>query len=553
LYFEKSLRSCSDPCTRDYPSNSPIHRRYNENPFLEVISFLLRVEEKMKKLVLSVVVVGFTCLFTSAALGDIIQVPTQYPTIQAGIDAASSGDTVEVAPGTYYENITMKSGVMIQGAGAGDDPSIHSIIDGGGTGSVVTASGVGSEATLDGFTITNGGGTIGGGMHNESSSPTVSNCTFSGNSADYYGGGMHNESSSPTVTNCAFSGNSADYYGGGMSNSSSSPTVTNCTFSGNSATYNSGGMSNWGSSSPTVTNCTFSGNSADFGGGMYNDSSSPTVSNCTFSGNSAGQQGSGMYNNTSSPTVTNCTFSGNSADYYGGGMSNSSSSSPTVTNCTFSGNSASAYAGGGMYNNTSSPTVTNCTFSGNSAGQQGGGMSNSSSSPTVTNCTFSGNSAAGGGGVYNYSSSPTVTNCTFFGNSAAGYGGGMFNWQSSFPTVTNCILWGDSSPEIYSEAGLSPSVSYSDIQGGYPGTGNINADPRFVDPDGPDDVVGTQDDDLHLTELSPCIDMGTSSGAPDTDLEGNMRPQGDGYDMGAYESPFTKPKAMPWIPLLLGD
>ena len=91
------------------------------------------------------------------------------------------------------------------------------------------------------------------------------------------------------------------------------------------------------------------------------------------------------------------------------------------------------------------------------------------------------------------------------------------------------------------------------MQGGYPGTGNINADPLFVDPDGPDYIPGNQDDDLHLKSGSPCIDTGTATGAPDTDLEGNIRPQGAGYDMGAYESPFTKLKAMPWIPLLLLD
>ena len=128
----------------------------------------------------------------------------------------------------------------------------------------------------------------------------------------------------------------------------------------------------------------------------------------------------------------------------------------------------------------------------------------------------------------------------------------MYN-RSSSPTVTNCILWGDSPPEL-SNYQSSPVVTYSDIQRGYAGTGNIYADPRFLDPDGPDNVPGTEDDDLHLTEHSPCIDKGTSSGAPDTDLEGNIRPQGAGYDMGAYESPFfAKPKAMPWIPSLLLD
>ena len=74
--------------------------------------------------------------------------------------------------------------------------------------------------------------------------------------------------------------------GGGMYNNSSSPTLTNVTFSGNSADYAAAGCTTT-SSSPTLTNVTFSGNSATDGGGMYNDHSSPTLTNVTFSGNSA--------------------------------------------------------------------------------------------------------------------------------------------------------------------------------------------------------------------------------------------------------------------------
>ena len=440
----------------------------------------------MKKLVLLVVLVGFTFLFTGTAFGDIINVPTaEYPTIQAGIDAASSGDTVQVAAGTYYENITMKSDVVIQGAGQG-----ISIIDGGGSGSVVTAIDVDSTATLDGFTITNGVSGAGGGMYNYQSSPSVTNCIFLGNSGAGGGGGMYN------------------YY--------SSPTVESCTFSGNT--------------------------SANNGGGMYNYYSSPAVENCAFLGNISDLYGGGMRNNNSSPTVTNCSFYDNSAAYWGGGMYNTDYSSPTLESCTFSENTASK--GGGMYTGiNSSPGLINCTFSGNSA-TMGGGMFNTAfSSGTVTNCIFSENSASLGGGINNDHASQTLTNCTFSGNSAV-LGGGMYNESSSSPTVTNNILWGDSPSEIYNASSSSPSVAYSDIQGGFTGTGNIDADPKFVD---------AANEDYHLQQGSPCIDTGTPSGAPATDLEGNPRPQGAGYDMGAYEFLLAKTTAMPWILLLLGD
>jgi len=222
----------------------------------------------------------------------------------------------------------------------------------------------------------------------------------------------------------------------------------------------------------------------------------------------------------------------------GGGMYNQSNSSPTVTNCTFSGNTAQS-RGGGMDNAVdSSPMVTDCTFSGNTAPHGGGGMDNYLSSPMVTNCTFSENSAAAsfGGGMYNFgSSSPTVTNCTFTGNTAS-TGGGMFN-SSSSPTVTNCIFWENSGSEISGVA----TVLFSDVQGGFDGVGNINADPLFVDP-----ING----DLRLSPGSPSIDAGNNSAIADladTDLDGNPRFADDPatadtgcgvpvvVDMGAYE------------------
>jgi parallel beta-helix repeat protein len=199
-------------------------------------------------------------------------------------------------------------------------------------------------------------------MYNTSGSPTVSNCTFSGNSGSV-GAGMCNLVSSPTVSNCTFTGNSAGL-GAGMSNRFSSPTVTGCTFSGNSA-YNGGGIYNR-PSSPTVTGCTFSGNSAYWGGGICNHSSSPTVSNCTFSGNSANRYGAGMFNwDSSSPTVSNCTFSGNSAYEYGGGMFNWDSSSPTMTDCILWGDTATS-GGHEIYNYdaTCTPVISYCDIAG---------------------------------------------------------------------------------------------------------------------------------------------------------------------------------------------
>ncbi|TEB14272.1 Chitinase A1 precursor [Pelotomaculum sp. FP] len=254
-------------------------------------------------------------------------------------------------------------------------------------------------------------------------------------------------------------------------------------------------------------------------------------------GNSASYTGGGMYNfYNNSPMLTNVTFSGNSA-IYGGGMSNYNSSSPTLINVTFSGNYASNRSGGGMWNDNSSPKLTNVTFSGNSAGIHGGGMSNDHySSPTLTNVTFSGNhSDYAGGGMENFDSSPTLTNVTFSGNSARNSGGGMYNHNSN-PTLTNCILWGNSGAQIYDGSFSNPTVTYSDIQGGYPGNGNIDADPLFVGPG-----------NLRLQADSPCINAGTNvpfeaggvAQGVTTDLNGSPRITADRVDMGAYEAGIT--------------
>jgi hypothetical protein len=188
---------------------------------------------------------------------------------------------------------------------------------------VVTGSGTDTTAVLDGFTITAG--------------------NANGNQPHHEGGGMLNDSGSPTVTNCTFSGNSAEH-GGGMFNRNCTAVVTDCTFIGNSAQIDGGGMLNDIGSSTIVTNCTFTGNSADWGGGMYNwSNSAPILTKCIFIENSAAW-GGGMCNRSCTPVVTDCIFASNSAEH-GGGMFNEPNSNPIVTNCTFAGNSAINGAG----------------------------------------------------------------------------------------------------------------------------------------------------------------------------------------------------------------
>ena len=129
-----------------------------------------------------------------------------YCSIQTAIDNAVDTDEIVVAPGTYFETIDFVGKAIT--LRSSDGPEVTTI-DAQQMGSVVTCdSGEGPDTVLEGFTITGGNASQGGGMRNFQSSPTVTNCTFSGNVATIQGGGMHNSnSSSPTVTNCTFSRN----------------------------------------------------------------------------------------------------------------------------------------------------------------------------------------------------------------------------------------------------------------------------------------------------------------------------------------------------------
>lgn len=383
----------------------------------------------------------------------------------------------------------------------------------------------------------------GGGMYNKMAYPDLNDVEFSDNEATY-GGGMYNvDWGYPTLTNVSFSRNQADE-GGGIHNYKSNPVLASVSFSANQATSEGGGMYN-DDSSPTLTDVTFWDNQAESGGGMYNLSSSPTLTKTSFIGNQATSSGGGMLNSDSSPRLMGVTFWGNLNPWYGGGMANYEGSSPTLIKVYFLMNLASI-SGSGMFNDNSSPTLTNVTFSGNRGSLSGGGMTNlQSSSPALTNVALSGNHAELGGGMYNRNSSPTLTNVTFSGNQADDHGGGMNNYGSN-TTLVNCILWGNEAPtgpQIHNEGTSGADVTYSDIEDGYCGAGNIAADPLFIEPV-PASEAPTTDGDYHLGEGSPAVDRASNEAVPEdvhSDLDGNPRivdGTGDGnavVDMGAYE------------------
>jgi len=367
---------------------------------------------------------------------------------------------------------------------------------------VVTGSGTDATAGIDGVIITGGRAPSEPTSHETEGSiegcPTVINVTFVANLA-MTGGGMYNygqyKGRNSKLINCTFVGNWSVLGGAGVFNSTgSSPTLIDCTFRENTADA-SAGMYNSDWSAPTLINCTFSKN---VGGGVHNNKdSNPTLTDCLFSDNG----GAGMWNSLgSSPTLTNCSFIGN----LGGGLSGGDG---TVIGCTFIGN----YRGnGGAVDVAGAGRLIDCIFIGNVAERYGGAVHISIGSPALINCTFIGNYAKrAGGAIYMHKSAPILANCILSGNKAKHWGGGIYSIESS-PTLTNCTFAANSSAngnalacgpvplepprgnsnlhlgncilrdggsEIWNDDGSTIAITYTNLEGGWPGDGNIDKDP----------------------------------------------------------------------------
>ncbi len=266
---------------------------------------------------------------------------TAFKHLQNGLAAAVAGDEIWVTEGNYKpdEGSGMTTGdreasfalvnsVRLYGGFKGTETTRNPLgdfnqtilsgeIDDNQTGwsfHVVTGGNLDSSTVISGFRITKGNanGTLlnamGGGIFLEKSSPKITHCFVTENSAAFYGGGIYSLDSSPSLANCLFARNSATYQGGGIY-------------------FNKGQQQNSYITYPSLANCVFSGNSATRGGGLYNDNSSPTITNCIIFGNTSAYGGGGIYGNSSSPLITNCTFTANSADTKGGAIYTSASSS----------------------------------------------------------------------------------------------------------------------------------------------------------------------------------------------------------------------------------
>ncbi len=393
----------------------------------------------------------------------------------------------------------------------------------------------------------------GGGIYCAPAAPVLSNCTFTANYATNNGGGLYCSNSSVLMlTNCVVAGNIVESHGGGIFCVTSTATLTGCQLFMNSA-WDGGGIY-YHDSISTVTGCFLFFNEAyndgagvfcdaatahlsnsmiainaaynNGGGVFYSGVSSPRLTDCVLGGNSAYVNGGAVYCVTSTPMLNSCEFAMNNAGQYGGGVC-CYAASPVLNGCTITDSYADNSGGGLFCTRLSAPVLNGCTITANYAKWDGGGTCFDESTPVLTRCLIANNSSLYGSAGAWFFSTPVLTHCTIAANQSDPLWGSLENVQG-YPTLTNCILW---NPGLEYENWVPDvTMTHCCVQGGFPGTGNINADPLFVD------LAGG---DYHLSNGSPCIDAGTDTGLPY---------KGIAPDMGVWEAPASYTQGEPRDP-----
>jgi len=571
-------------------------------------------------------------------------VPSQYPTIQAAVNAASYNDTVIIAPGTYSgdgnTNVYVSKPITIRSQ---DGPETC-IIECNGSAALYHYGFTLNMGTLAGLTITGGNSLNGGAVICDGSSynAKITNCILTGNISKQ-GGAIFCRNSNLEITNCSLTNNSCGTltstgFGGAVYCQNGSLFIANCTISGNYAS-NGGGIYCAQQGNVTIKNCVIRDNltpstliSYGYGGGIYCtqgsiniigseigqnssfigagiyclDAASFIVSDCNIHGNvaeglsSGPALGGGIYNRVTNSSINRTLFSilkssitdnvVRGRECKGGGLYLEiypSTSPPQITGimltgCVVARNSALAPAGisygGGIY--TAGRVLLAETEVKDNSAIRGGGIYNQLSGTNISRCRISGNSAMYGSAIECYTDETIIENSVISGNwSLRPFFAECPVIQCGSGTllkIANCTIVGNVPPLFSSSSNPSSSISnsiifsnhqnpfevrkippgfisisYSDIEGGYAGIGNIDADPYFAVP-GHWDTNGTPipfDDfwvegNYRLTAASPCIDSGGIVFLADNkDLAGNPRIIGAAIDMGAYENNNTRPVA----------
>lgn len=456
-----------------------------------------------------------------------IRVPDDAKTIQAAIENASDGDEVLVAPAEYRERINFLGKAIRVRSDEGPEKTIIAappFISIDGKGSIVFfRSGETREAILEGFTITEGTGTL-------------IEDIGTGQSACAGGGILVSDGSSPTIRGNVIRKNAAEATGeafgagGGIAILEESHPILEDNEIGDNAAQAGGGIAIVLRSNPTLSRDRILANEAEYGGGIFvAEASGPILQENEVRGNRAAW-GAGIYIQSVPTDPTGI-------------------AAPTTVaeGNDILGNEATV-AGGGMCLYWAEARIARCRIERNVASSDpfgdgwGGAIYTESSTARIASCALIENRAYSGAGIYIQGSvsSVTIEHATIFQNRGS-VGGGICMYPDPVEgtMIINSILWENEAwyedlPNLY---GVDVSmVQTCDLSDGlYEGTnGNFMADPRFLDP---------EDGDIHLAKGSPCIDRAQPvlTAAEEFDLDGDPRAvdgDGDGKiiaDVGADE------------------
>ena len=397
----------------------------------------------------------------------------------------------------------------------------------------VVVCGAGDSTTvLDGLVIMAATQT---GLWQQGGSLRVMDCTFTGNSG-FQGSAIWSVGGAASLSHCTFTANVAEIAGGALSFEGNDLTLSDCYFL-NNACRQEGGALYSRRSHVSLINCTFESNAAELGGALLHSKGTLELTGTRFEGNMAAMGGAIVVQAEEPVVMSACDFRMNRAVHLGGAVNNTGGSL-ILEGCVFSGNSADE--GGALHGGSEDVNLANCVFAGNQADSRGGALFCGVGTIVATHCTFADNRAERGGTLAAQSSSRLPV-------------------ETDAMVASNCILW-DAGPSSVDSGRRNAIVTYSDVQGGWSGEGNIEADPCFaapgawVHPDDPSVVLDANDPDAvwidgdyHLKSqagrwdpksqswvvddvTSPCIDAGD----PNTPVADEPSPNGGRINMGAY-------------------
>jgi hypothetical protein len=433
---------------------------------------------------------------------------TPCATVQHAVDVADPGDEIRVATGTYTDvqartgitqvvyiskTVTVRGGYTTTNWTTPDPLANPTTLDAQKQGRVLYITG-GISPTMEGLRIT--GGYVkasGGGIYNKDADLALINTTITNNISsgidwpDGLGGGVYVGNGSMVLSEVQIISNSASYKGGGVLVWGGSVTLNGGQIINNTAngpTYWDGGGGVWVLGSATLSGGQIISNSASHGGGLYVYLSDVTLSGVQIIDNSAAWAGGGVF-----------IWPGSDVTLNGGEIINNS-----------------AYSGGGVASGGAFITLTNSVVSDNRADGLGSGLSINGDSIRLMHTTIARNLGGDGSGVHVEGSATVAMTNTILVSHTVG-----ITVAAGNTATLECTLWGTGAWANDTDWGGAGTI--------VTGTCNYWGDPAFLDPDA---------GDYHIGPGSAAIDVGVNAGV-DHDIDGDPRPMGQGYDIGADE------------------